>query len=160
MCLVREVFDAHRIMGQGEGRDFTLAFPHKEWFRGIFWTRPSGTVIFGDHATLSPQSGWSPNGRMFVMLREPSSRAARQKWGAGFFTGNRSPYDIAHTALPVGPQTYPKPSGLLNYMRTYATQSSCSDPALSEAVAPLCHLPPASHRMSYTRTLCSYYRYA
>jgi len=76
----REVFNTHRIMGQGEGRDFTLAFPHKEWFRGIFWTRPSGTVIFGDHATLSPQTGWSPNyeGRMFVMLREPSSRAARQ----------------------------------------------------------------------------------
>ena len=121
MCLVRpggsyrEVFDAHRIMGQGQGRDFTLAFPHKEWFRGIFWTRPSGPVIFGDHATLSPQSGWSPNyeGRMFVMLREPSSRAARQKWGAGFFTGNRSPYDIAHTALACrSTQTHPKPSGL------------------------------------------------
>jgi len=23
----REVFNTHRIMGQGEGRDFTLAFP-------------------------------------------------------------------------------------------------------------------------------------
>ena len=74
------VFNTHRKLGQGQGRDFILAFPHKEWFRGIFWTRPSGTVIFGDHSTLEPETGWSPNyeGRMFVMIREPSSRAARQ----------------------------------------------------------------------------------
>jgi len=54
-----------------QGRDFISRFPHQKWFQGIFWGN------FAAHTTLSQRSGWSPNyvGRIFVMIREPSSRA-------------------------------------------------------------------------------------
>ena len=67
-----------RVVPNAPGEVLHLT-PHDEWFRGIFWRGGAGQTIFGDHRTLSPRSGWSPNyvGRMFVMVREPSSCAAR-----------------------------------------------------------------------------------
>ena len=71
--------DAAIVNEVRQGRSFILRYPHDEWFRGIFWRGGAGQTIFGDHRTLSPRSGWSPNyvGLMFVMVREPSSCAAR-----------------------------------------------------------------------------------
>jgi len=56
--------------------DFILRYPYDEFFRGVFWTKPS--TNFGDHHSLAPNSGWSPDfgiDRVFAMIREPSSRA-------------------------------------------------------------------------------------
>ena len=57
------------------GIDFILRYPYDEWFRGTFWIKRS--TVFANHDSLHASKGWTPNfdGRIFAMLREPSSRA-------------------------------------------------------------------------------------